>query len=411
MWEIERAMEKTLSKVDLIEVYQQIDRIYNVELHHNREMITEEKKMIGFSSRCKIENKKGFAYAHRAVEAVSQALKFSRESSASSGWMLPEGPSTYPSIDGLTSSSLAALSLDDFADYVCEARLASNFSSVNLLHRKIRVVNNLGVKAQKLETLMEVSLYFRKGDRTWKQHTQSRDLISIDTLENMSEKGMSGAQERKEARSVELGEGCLLVPGHLSPHLFRRYVLTVFRMPSILDQQIFTEDISLVDDGTLSKGLFSAPFDDEGVPCKRRKLVSKGKAVNIMLDSSGAAEQHAEATGNMMRASWQSSPHLTPHNILFLGEHDRKQLQESINFGIIATNFKVFLPLLSERQAGNVFLVIDGFLIRNGDIEYPVDNVKVKFNFFTSLRRVSKPYEEYQRPFLQDLLFEDVRFF
>ncbi len=404
MWEIEKVLQSVLPQVDLIEIYQQLDHTYTVELHAGKEVAFEEKKGSGFCTRCMVKNRKGIGYANTARKAVFQALQSARESPVPMSLTLPEGPFTYPSIKGLASS--ATLSQDDFIDHVNAAELTGISGSITLLHRKIRLINSTGVKAQKSETLTDVYLLHREKDYQWREHTQSRELITVDTLEEMR-KSVSEAKRMKKANSLE-GEGSLLVPGHLSSHLYQTCVSPYFQVPSMLDKQIFSQDISLVDDGTLPGGIYSAPFDDEGVPCKRRNLVEKGMVKDIMLNSSQAAKHNTEASGNMTRTSWQSSPRLAPHNLIFCEGQSKEELKESFH-GIAATNFKAFIPLLSERHTRNILLVMNGFFIRNGDIQYPVTNVKVKFDFF-SLNGVSKPYQRYQQPYVQDLLFESVKF-
>ncbi len=406
MWRMEKVMEKTLSKVDLIEIYQQLDYLYHVELHSNRIITSEEKKIVGFSSRCRIKDKIGFSYANTAHEAVSEALKSAEKPSPSVDWTLPRGPFEYPHVGGLASSSLTSLTFDDFIHYIGEANLTSHVGTLDLLRRKTRIINNLGVKAQKLETLMEVYLNCEDGSQV--EHTMSRDCISIDTLEQMN-KRISGAKRKRKAHLAEF-KGSLLVPGRLSHHLCRNYLRTAFQIPAILDKYVLIQDISLVDDGTLPGGIFSSPFDGEGTPCKKRELIIEGKATHIMLDSSQAARQHTEATGNVTRVSWQSSPTLIPNNLIFYGKECNREELRNINEGVIATRLKAFLPILFNRNLGEVFLIIDGFFVKDGHIKYFVDNVKAKFNFFTSLRKMSELYQEYQQPYLQDFLFENVEF-
>lgn len=62
--------------------------------------------------------------------------------------------------------------------------------------------------------------------------------------------------------------------------------------------QKILSDISIIDDGTLQKGLNSDGFDSEGVPRKKTKLFDKGVLKNLAYDHNTARNNNTESTGN-----------------------------------------------------------------------------------------------------------------
>lgn len=65
-----------------------------------------------------------------------------------------------------------------------------------------------------------------------------------------------------------------------------------------------SEDLTVVDDGLFPYGLRTNPFDDEGKPQRRTKLIEKGVFRNYTYDQLHAQTMHAQSTGNGIRSSF-----------------------------------------------------------------------------------------------------------
>src|SRR6202023_844268 len=68
-----------------------------------------------------------------------------------------------------------------------------------------------------------------------------------------------------------------------------------------LGQQVASEHITVIDDGTLP-GLFgTSPFDDEGVPSRRTVVIERGVLRNYLLNTYTARKLGMKTTGNAAR--------------------------------------------------------------------------------------------------------------
>src|SRR6185437_14905507 len=101
---------------------------------------------------------------------------------------------------------------------------------------------------------------------------------------------------------------------------------------------VFSDQVTLIDDGLLSGGYGTSPFDGEGVPSRKNLLVDGGFVRGILYDSYYARKHRAAPTGNAQRGI--KSPPSIGYNNLYLqpGQMDFKGLMDGISKGILITN-------------------------------------------------------------------------
>jgi PmbA protein len=68
-----------------------------------------------------------------------------------------------------------------------------------------------------------------------------------------------------------------------------------------LGRQILDKRITIVDDGLHPDGVCSQPFDDEGLPVRRKNIVKEGVLTTFVNDLKSASQLGAEPTGNGTR--------------------------------------------------------------------------------------------------------------
>jgi PmbA protein len=144
-----------------------------------------------------------------------------------------------------------------------------------------------------------------------------------------------------------------------------------------LNTKIFNDEIIIIDDPLLPRGIASRPFDGEGIASRKNVFVQNGILQNWVLDLSSAKRLNVKTTGNAIRASnasitpGASNFYIKNGNILFT------ELIQDLKEGILVTDvFGFGINLIN----GDYSQGVSGFYIENGQIKYPVHEVTIASN-------------------------------
>src|SRR6185437_16067887 len=105
-----------------------------------------------------------------------------------------------------------------------------------------------------------------------------------------------------------------------------------------LGEHVFSDQVTLVDDGLLSGGYGTSPFDGEGVPSRKTVLVDGGFMRGVLYDGYYARKNKTASTGNAQRGI--KAPPSIGYNNLFLepGKTGVTGLLDGISKGDLITN-------------------------------------------------------------------------
>ena len=127
-------------------------------------------------------------------------------------------------------------------------------------------------------------------------------------------------------------------------------------------------------------GLGSCTFDDEGFPTSKKNIVSEGVLRNYLFNSKTAAYESRQSSGNGFRNSYKSPIGTRPTNFYLMpGEEDFDKLLESVADGVCITEVTGLHSGLSAIS-GDFSLQAQGFVVRNGKMEEPVNGVTISGN-------------------------------
>lgn len=166
--------------------------------------------------------------------------------------------------------------------------------------------------------------------------------------------------------------------------------MSAMRKMSILvgkeGQKVFGENITIVDDPFCDKALFKESFDDEGVPCKTKKLVENGIFNGFMHTLKTAKFMNVEPTGNGGRGGGSANP--GPTNLyLQEGEYSKEDMFKTIEKGVYITEVSGLHAGLNPIS-GNFNVQSSGYLIENGKLSRPITLFVLSSNFFELLNQV-----------------------
>jgi PmbA protein len=152
-----------------------------------------------------------------------------------------------------------------------------------------------------------------------------------------------------------------------------------------LDTQIADERITITDDGTMPGGYRTRPFDSEGHPTQKTSLIEKGVLKNFLYDNYRAMKANTKSTGNARRDYFQIPNPSLNNFIIKPGTTSLEDMIKDTKKGFFID--RTIGEWLSRPTSGEMnATVTHGFLIENGELTQPVNNVIVAGNFFEILK-------------------------
>ncbi|MEX2261958.1 MAG: metallopeptidase TldD-related protein [Bryobacteraceae bacterium] len=144
-----------------------------------------------------------------------------------------------------------------------------------------------------------------------------------------------------------------------------------------LGEKVASDQLTVIDDGTLP-GLFgTSPFDDEGVPSRRTPVIEKGVLKNYLMNTYTARKLGMKTTGNAARGITGNAG--IGHGNLFAekGEAAPEKIIASIPNGFYVTELMGFGV---NAVTGDYSRGATGIWIRNGELAFPVAEVTIAGN-------------------------------
>ena len=156
----------------------------------------------------------------------------------------------------------------------------------------------------------------------------------------------------------------------------------------LVGKKVASEQITIVDDGTLLNKRGSLTIDDEGTPSQKTVLIENGILKNFMQDRLNAKLMNTNATGNGRRESYSCIPMPRMTNTYMIdGKYEHNELIKSTTNGIYATQFSGGQVDITSGKF--VFSASEAYEIKNGRIGRPIKGATLIGNGPDVLKKVS----------------------
>lgn len=343
---------------------------------------------------------------------------------------LPSSYQNYPTVNGLYDKDLKTLQLEDSLGYintlieVCERDELAISQSGSFIsnYSKTNIFNSNGLEISGKETSCSLSSHIIVEDKTnketsfgyeWQSERSIKALNALDVVNTALEEAKRNLN-RKKINNMR-------VPVILSPkgaiQLILRPIASAINGESFQYKRSFLVDkrdehigsnlLSIEDNGLIDGAVGSAIFDGEGVPCKNKKIIEKGKFLKtgLLHNSYTAGKEGTESTGNAARSSYNSIPSIGATNLIMrngdiaLAEMI-KDVKEGLLFDYTGDN-----PNISTGDFSG--LILHGNLIINGEIKDPLNETMIGINLldlYKNISAVSKDFKIYgslQAPYVR----------
>ncbi len=386
---------------DEAEVYLQTTRNLSIQVLKGEIETVEEASSHGVGFRVFVDGKMGFShcndFADKSLEeTIKRAIAFAKLTSPDSNNTLHSNTS-ITDVSGLYDSEIAAVTMEKKIDMAIELeKLALSDPRITLSsgagygesETEIFIANSEGVsKSYKSSGCsIGVSVVAEKGDQknTGGEYCSRRFFSDLKPIEEIAAKASKDAWEMIDPIMVKTQKAAVIFDPDVARSLLggviaaingERVLQGASFLKDSMDKKFASDLLSIVDDGTLTKGMASAPFDGEGVPTQKRTLVEKGVLKSFIYNTSSANRAGTESTGNAARGGFTGLPGIGTHNVFVAaGDPGRNEIIAGTSRGLLlkgVTGYGI------NPVNGNFSGGASGFWIEKGEIVHPVKGLTI----------------------------------
>ncbi len=261
---------------------------------------------------------------------------------------------------------------------------------------EIAVANSLGIFAYFPTTYADVNTVMMSDTSAGYASGLALDVRELE-FALIGQEAMGRCLRSQNPRPLDPGEYTVILEPYAVQDLLQMMTWTGFGavamqegrsfMAGKIGQQIVDRRVSIWDDG-LSPDTIPWPFDFEGVPKRRVDLIEKGVARGVVYDTYRAGKEEDKAsTGHALPAPNPLGP--IPLNLFFApGEATVEEMIASTERGLYITRFHYTRPVEPTKVVITGMTRDGTFLIENGEIAYPVKNLRFTQSYLEALNGV-----------------------
>jgi len=270
----------------------------------------------------------------------------------------------------------------------------------------MRLSNTLGLDLfdKKSSAIMYVSPIAKKGD--WINNGFAYDagigIGSID-LDRIKEKGINEALKYFGAKQIDSGAYRVIFDKETMATLFATF-FSIFSSDSAQKgisllkgkegQSIANELLTITDDPHIDGAFGSESFDGEGVPTQKRDIVDKGYLNTLLYNTKTAKKAGIKTTANAGRNGIVPYIGISAHNC-YINKGTRKldDLLYEVGDGVFITDL-MGMHAGANPASGDFSLLARGFVIENGKLSNPIEQITVSGNFYNMLKNIKTISDE-----------------
>ena len=395
-------VDRCLSKgADSAEVLMEEGRQLSIEVRNGEMETIQESSSHGAGFRVFRDGKMGFAHSNDLSdaslnEAIASAVEFAQHMTADEHNILPSDPG-ITEVEGLYDPDLAGVSMERKIDMATNVEaLAMSDSRITKSdgarwvegEGSVYLANSNGMAKSYRAGMCGygVTVVAEKGDQKCSggEFSTRRYFSDLVSPEEVAEEATRSAYEMLDPRMVRTQRAAVVFDPDVARSLLggligaingERVLQGASFLADSVGEKISSDLLTIVDDGTLAKGMGSAPFDGEGVPTQRRTIIDRGVLQGFMYNTMVASRAGVASTGNASRGGFASLPGIGPHAFYVeAGETDPEEIIRATPNGLYLTGVTGYgiNPVNGNFSGG-----AQGFWIENGRLAFPVKGLTI----------------------------------
>lgn len=262
------------------------------------------------------------------------------------------------------------------------------------------ITNSLGLHVQDADEIQYIACTaIAQENEEYKDETQIEivyDLQQLD-VDAFVKKLCDSALEKLGARSITSQTCPVILEKEAMTSLFAT-LSGMFNGESIakeispifnqVNQRIFSDKITVIDNPKNTECLNIANFDDEGYPTYAKTVVDHGIFTTILHNTKSAAKMNMQSTGNGFKSGYASSVGISPMNLYIEpGQNTLSELEEKMQNGLVITEL-MGLHAGIRHVTTDFSLQASGYWVENGKRAQSVTLITVANNFLDMMKHV-----------------------
>ena len=157
-----------------------------------------------------------------------------------------------------------------------------------------------------------------------------------------------------------------------------------------LNTKIASDLITIADEPLMENGYNSTAFDSEGVACYNKNIVENGILKTYIYNLKSAKKDGVKSTGNGFKGSFKSSIGTNITNFYIKnGNTNFNDMVQNVSNGLLIKDLSG-LHSGVNGISGDFSLLAEGFLIENGKITTPVEQITIAGNYFEMMQNIKE---------------------
>ncbi|OCA83182.1 peptidase U62 [Bacillus sp. FJAT-27225] len=368
----------------------------------------------GLSFRGIVDGKMGYAYTEKLDEdsipfLIKNALENAQVMNDEEREEIFSGSSFYEEGD-FYSDSLDEVSIPEKIQFVKDMErelfsIDSRFSSTDwcsIRHESVTrtLANNKGLNVSNrinyLYVLIEAVVKDGDETKTAFEFKLTQDFNSLNARE-IAQRAAEKALAQLNSRPIESKNYSVLIKNDAAAQLLAVYSgnfsaentqAGVSPLKDKSGKEIASSKITIVDDPFLKGGLGCRTFDSEGVATTKLTVVESGVLQSLLHNQKTAKKDGTTTTGHAHKDSYKSAVKVGPSNFYIEpSSKDFDALLGSVDEGVLITSLSG-LHSGANTVSGDFSVAANGFYIKDGKVQYPMNLMTIAGNFYQMLKDV-----------------------
>ena len=224
--------------------------------------------------------------------------------------------------------------------------------------------------------------------------TSARYFADLEDVSKVGKTAGNNTVKRLNPERIESGEKSVVFDPRVANSLLGHFSgaingTSIARGTSFLKDamgtEVFSSEINIIDDPLIIRGHKSRPFDGEGVRTTRQSFIENGTLQQWTLNSATARQLGLVTTGHASRGT-SSPPGIGTSNLFIeAGSINPDELMADIKDGIYITEL---IGMGVNGVTGDYSRGAAGFIIKNGKIMAPVNEITIASNLKEMFKRM-----------------------